>query len=127
MKIFLFALASLAAMHGEWTLLRNGDWVPDAETAASLRDGLKAEFDRNVAAQHRSKPYSLNDYSFQYQGTTLVRKRVIVVIAFCRSPPDQFDLTREAYVVSDGGACYFHALYDPENHTYVKFWFNGIA
>ena len=128
---FLAASIAVSSAASTWSHVDGGDWSPDAQVIAPLKDEVRAEYDRNVIAyekDHGTRHPTWSDYSFQYQGIVWEGKKVVFVNAYCRRASDPgFDATKRMLIVADGGPCYFHVLYEPSTHTFYKFGFNGVA
>lgn len=130
----LLAVAAIAL--GTWIYVPGGTWVPSAKNVHAAASKLEQAVKKQAGSEHRSLP-KWSGYTFQYQGHTLQvqghkKVKVIFVYGFCAQPPDARKwLAKHAHekfmLVSDGGACYFRAYYDPATKKYLGVIFNGAA
>ncbi len=133
MRKLLLCIALLfpaATSSGAWTCVDGGTWPASQLVIDDLRSVVRRQFDissQSYKAKHGVKTPQWDTYDFQYQGITRRGVRLVVVNAFCKSGNDAFDYTKEMWVVSDGGACYFHATYDPARKIVIDLSFNGIG
>jgi hypothetical protein len=117
-------LAVLAIAIGSWLHVPGGSWNPDAQQVTQARSQLESYISRSARLAGETLP-AWDSYTFQYQGREQGGKQVIVVNAFCGTPPTFADV--EWVEVFDGGACYFNAYWDPVEKVYVSVQFNGHA
>ncbi len=102
-----------------------GVWTPEEADIVALESRIE-----DTAAGSRSpsagpKPDSLNSYVRQYGGITEGGERKIFVSGFCHVDDDSW--LSHAYIVMDGGNCFFQAVYNVEDHEFERFQFNGDA
>ena len=123
-------LFSATASSGTWTRVDGGTWLAEQPVADALRAAIRRQFDISsqlYKTKHGLKTPLWDAYYFQYQGITRKGVKLVIVNAFCKSDRGGFDVTKEMWIVYDGGACYFHATYDPASDIVIDFRFNGIG
>jgi hypothetical protein len=107
-----------------WVQVTGGAWEPDAVMLSELEAALKPAV--TSASQGRGRMPGWSDYTFQYQGRIrALGGSFIYVKAFCRK--EGANLGRDWVRVSDGGACYFSAKYDPQKKSIYDIEVNGFA
>ena len=106
-------------------------WTPTAADLAHLEaDIRKLAKDTPVpySASNPNGPKSILVYYRQYIGYTQGGKRYIYVNAFCPSVASEFTKWRQQpALVSDGGACFYHVVYEVKKHRFDGLRFNGYA
>ena len=75
------------------------------------------------ASRHIDDP---NQYFRQYLAVVANGKRIIFVNALCKVEPGK-DWRKHLIIVTDGGKCFWHALYDPATQTFSNLLVNGRA
>lgn len=119
----LLGSAALAA-GPRWIEVSGSVWtVQSADFPAIERALLPAV---SAAAHHQGRMPDWLSYTFQYQGRrTALGRKYLYINAFCDDPAHH-KLTAWV-VVLDGGACFFHAKYDPDSRQVYDVVVNGIA
>jgi hypothetical protein len=69
----------------------------------------------------------LGNYRRQYVGFTMKTRRVLFVNALCQGGWGEAEWRTKFIQVNDGGACYFHAIYDPVKNSIEQLIINGEA
>jgi hypothetical protein len=120
-----YALLPASAVNGITSY--QGTWTPGkadiAELEASITQISKLQITGWTSALHIEHP---ERYFRQY--VPLIRKgrRIFYVSAFCENPPPE-NWRKRLFVVSDGGTCFWQALYDPETGKYSHLTINARA
>jgi hypothetical protein len=103
-----------------------GIWHPSYADIASLESRLSGiseltpvNWRSNI---HIDEP---RKYFRQYMGVSHQGLRRILINAFCDSPPT--DWHDRLVVVTDGGTCFWQALYDPSTGAFSDLTINGRA
>jgi hypothetical protein len=101
-----------------------GTWAPQksdiTELEASITQVSKLQIEGFISALHIEYPGS---YFRQYVPVVLEGRKLFYVSAFCGGPPPKY-WHRRLYVVSDGGACFWQAFYDPALKKYFHLTIN---
>ena len=120
------ALAAIAIAVGSWLHVPGGTWQPSTSVVAEARSHL-ATYAKQQASSKGLALRTWSSYTFQYQGHTLPKsgRRVVYVNAFCTPPPSY--AAQEFVRITDGGACYFEAYYDPASKRFIGIAFHGLA
>lgn len=101
-------------------------FVPTEGTLRQLEAKLKPAIDTSKAARiEQLQGHDLTTYVRRYGGVMVDGKRKVVVEAACRNHDAFLDNTPMR--VSDGGACYFEAVYDVDSARFVSFYVHGEA
>ncbi len=109
---------------GAWIAVPGGVWTPPPEQLKEIRSNLEPFVKRQAVALHRQLP-TWSRYSFQYQGQVDGGRNVVLINAFCISPPEYAQ--RQFVIVFDGGPCFFQVKYDPTKKRFFQLMFNGEA
>ncbi|WP_371184299.1 hypothetical protein [Xanthomonas sacchari] len=118
------SIVALAIAIGSWFSLPGGSWTPNTEDVAAARQQLEPYVTRQASIGKMRLP-DWSSYTFQYQGQTFRGDKVILINAFCRTPPAT--AATDMVVVFDGGPCYFRARWDPAEKIFLDVVFNGQA
>jgi hypothetical protein len=90
------------------------------ELEAVLRPAIE------TASHNRGRLPPWHEYTFQYQGrASLLGQQYVYVNGFCSY--SQGDLRAQWVEVFDGGACFFHAKYEPASKRLYDVVVNGVA
>lgn len=126
---------------------RKAIWRPDSTEAASAEKALRT-FLNGHDDSHLKWPVTKNDESGRQRIAANIDSyvlqlvgarqgsgekiwdfdgdgpRIVMISGFCRT--DGTDMSQHLVVVMDGGACFFHALYDPVADAITYFSVNGV-
>jgi hypothetical protein len=121
LSVSIFAHAINAS---QWVEVVGGAWHPDSAALAKLEAALESAV--TVASKGRGPMHKWNSYTFQYQGrNSLLGKPYVFVNAFCGTAT--VDVHATWLQVSDGGACYFSAKFDPKTNRVYDVQVNGLG
>jgi hypothetical protein len=117
---------SPAASPGNWHEVRGGAWAVPPYLLAEMAGMIQAEASRR---QRLEKVRPMDAYTVQYQGRMKDGERSIRLAGACSILPGVTadDLKAHFYRMSDGGNCFFDAIYDPARHRFTSFSFHGYA
>jgi hypothetical protein len=119
------AAPGFAASESPWFQVEGGSWVPSPQLIAKVKGTLETSA-RKLAALEKRNLLEWKKYTFQYQGQTTHKKKVIFINAFCIKN-SEIQPTKRMVQVMDGGACFFNVSYDPETDSYFDLSINGEA
>lgn len=113
----------LAAKIPRGIVASQGTWSPStADISKAERDIAQiATLPANYARVHIDHPDS---YFRQYVPIRQAGRKLLYVNAFCEAPTYW---RTQLVIVSDGGTCFWQALFDPETDTYSNLTVNGRA
>ena len=100
-------------------------WTPSADDIAPLEAQIEDYAKTNDSGASNPPPATLIDYKRQYAGILEGGERKIFVNGFCWTDGDSW--TSQAYIVMDGGDCYFAAVFNVDRQQFERFRFNGNA
>jgi hypothetical protein len=120
------SIMSPAAGPGSWHEVRGGAWAVPSDLLVEMAGTLQAEASRH---QRLEKVRPMDAYTVQYQGQMKEGERSIRLAGACHILPGVTadDLKAHFYRMSDGGNCFFDAIYDPARHRFTSFSFHGYA
>ena len=118
--------ASAAASPGNWHEVSGGAWAVPTDLLVEMAGTLQAEASRH---QRLENVRPMDAYTVQYQGQMKEGERSIRLAGACSILPGVTanDLKAHFYRMSDGGNCFFDAIYDPARHRFTSFSFHGYA
>lgn len=93
---------------------------PVTKNAESGRQRIAANIDSYILQLVGARQGS-GDKIWDFDGAG---PQVVMISGFCRT--DGTDMSQHLVVVMDGGACFFHALYDPVADAITYFGINGV-
>ncbi len=117
----------VAASSDRWYQVAGGTWKVSSATSIELMTSLSKAVSSSKTPEG-TRHRSINEFVVQYQGVHKKEQQLVQVSGACdthRKPNGFFET--EWLTVSDGGSCYFNAVYDPRRKKVVRFWFNGLA
>ena len=117
--------ASLMLVAASWFALQDGEWAPSQKIVAHIQSDLESFVTHESSVRKKQLPAKFSEYTFQYQGRMSNGHKFVQINAFCQKP--DADLTKELFIVADGGPCYFHVKYDPDTGRFYDLSFNGVA
>jgi hypothetical protein len=118
------AAVSEACAENVWVRVK-GTWEPGEQILGQLR----AELEAFVTAAAQARGRKLRDwtrYTFQYQPQEHQGHRYVLVNALCHTQP-QWKLEERIVSVTDGGSCFFHLKFDPQQRRYYDLVINNEA
>jgi len=106
-----------------------GSWEPTVGDMNGVEANLEQVTELSSkypdAFRHIENP---SQYFRQYGAVLIDGQQAILVNAFCPLGKDKSELWRKhLIVVSDGGKCYWKALFDVSTQKFTKLAVNGIA
>ena len=120
------SIRSPAASPGNWHEVSGGAWAVPTDLLVEMAGTLQAEASRH---QRLENVRPMDAYTVQYQGQMKEGERSIRLAGACSILPGVTanDLKAYFYRMSDGGNCFFDAIYDPARHRFTRFSFHGYA
>lgn len=103
-----------------WTPSLSEAWHVDQVIPPRLLDAYGGEVEREIASR-------LDAYKAQYVGIVVDGRRRIVGNYLCGSWVRDAELVKLWLEIADGGPCFFHFTYDPEDGAIVDFHVNGYG
>jgi len=103
-----------------------GSWRPSAPDIASLEAALP-NISKMAAVNWKSAVQIEHPRSYfrQYIGVSHRGARRVLINASCDGPPPYWH--ERLFIVTDGGTCFWQALYDPATKTFSDLTVNGRA
>ncbi len=125
------AALTMSAAHGQSTRATGlrcaaAPWSVDTGTYVDMASRVQKAADTAPKPGADAKPVPLDSYTMQYQGVLQGSTKMIHILGACKVEDAMMrKLAAQWNVVSNGGACYFEADYNPTSKTYTKFSFNS--
>jgi len=104
-----------------WYEVRGGAWRVSEDVVEEMASRIEAEVDSSVRPR-------LDTYIIQYQGELSGSARSIRLMGACNiGRAGELDFSARFYIVSDGGECFFDAIYDPKGKRFTSLTYHGKA
>lgn len=113
------------SLPGDWIEVRGGAWSVDTGIYVDMASRVQKAANTAPKPGADAKPVPLDGYTMQYQGVMQGSTKMIHILGACKVEDAMLrKLVSQWNVVSNGGACYFEADYNPSSKTFTKFSFN---